>query len=103
MRELRRFRDEVLLTNAPGRAFVDAYYTLSPPIAAFIAEHDAARAITRWALTPVVIAVKHPAASGAGFALAAFGAIGWRTRRRIPVDMVNAPSFGVNFDASQKR
>ena len=84
VRELRRFRDEVLLTSAPGRAFVDAYYALSPPIAAFIADHDAARAITRWALTPVVIAVKHPAAAGAGAALVLFGAIGWRTHRKSP-------------------
>ena len=30
---LRRFRDEVLLTNGPGRAFVSAYYATSPPLA----------------------------------------------------------------------
>jgi predicted outer membrane repeat protein len=34
---LRRFRDRRLLTNAPGRAFVRAYYRYSPPVASFIA------------------------------------------------------------------
>ncbi|MHC4941605.1 MAG: WD40/YVTN/BNR-like repeat-containing protein [Planctomycetota bacterium] len=57
---LRRFRDEHLLTNAPGRAFVDFYYENSPPIADYIAKHPALRALTRWALTPIVYSVKHP-------------------------------------------
>ena len=33
---LRAFRDEYLMANSPGRAFVKAYYILSPPIAAMI-------------------------------------------------------------------
>jgi photosystem II stability/assembly factor-like uncharacterized protein len=57
---LRRFRDEHLLTNAPGRAFVDFYYANSPPVAAFIAKRPALRVLTRWALTPVIYFVKHP-------------------------------------------
>jgi len=54
LRHLRAFRDRYLLTNAAGRAFVSAYYQLSPPIAEFIREHDAARATVRTGLAPMV-------------------------------------------------
>ena len=37
---LRAFRDEYLMANSPGRAFVKAYYTLSPPIAAMIRDNE---------------------------------------------------------------
>ena len=37
---LRDFRDEYLITNSPGRAFVKAYYTLSPPIAALVRDNE---------------------------------------------------------------
>ena len=57
---LRRFRDQHLLTNAPGRAFVAFYYRNSPPIARFLKERPALRAAVRGALTPVVAAVEHP-------------------------------------------
>ena len=33
VRVLRRFRDEVLSTSVPGRAFVRGYYAVSPPVA----------------------------------------------------------------------
>ncbi len=58
---LRTFRDQHLLTNAPGRAFVNAYYRWSPPIATVIASHDSLRAVVRAGLTPVVLAVQYPA------------------------------------------
>jgi hypothetical protein len=51
---LRKFRDAYLLTNAPGRWFVDAYYRTSPPIAAFVREHEWARYAVRGALAPAV-------------------------------------------------
>jgi hypothetical protein len=51
---LRTFRDQYLLTNAPGMAFVHAYYRLSPPMADFIAQHDTLRAVTRGALLPLI-------------------------------------------------
>jgi hypothetical protein len=57
---LRSFRDQYLLTNAPGRAFVSFYYRYSPPIADIISRHDNLRTATRWVLTPVVYAVNYP-------------------------------------------
>jgi hypothetical protein len=60
---LREFRDRYLTTNAAGQAFVEWYYRVSPPAAAFIAEHEAVRTAARWGLTPAVYAVKHPAAA----------------------------------------
>jgi len=59
---LRHFRDNVLLQNAPGRAFVAFYYRYSPPVADFIYEHGFLRLLTRWALTPLILAVKYPLA-----------------------------------------
>ncbi len=47
---LRDFRDQVLLQNALGSRIVDAYYTLSPPVADFIANNNFVRAIVREAL-----------------------------------------------------
>jgi hypothetical protein len=51
---LRDFRDRYLVTNPPGRLFVTVYYKLSPPVARFIADHDALRAGIRLGLTPVL-------------------------------------------------
>ncbi|MGI5844725.1 MAG: S8 family peptidase [Candidatus Xenobium sp.] len=68
---LRQFRDEHLLTNAPGRAFTAFYYRNSPPIAAFIQDRPALRAAVRASLTPVVAAVEYPLpALGLALALA---------------------------------
>jgi len=66
---LRRFRDEYLLPNAIGRAFVDTYYRLSPPIAAVIARHNGLRLMARAALTPVVYAAAYPREAGLGVAV----------------------------------
>jgi hypothetical protein len=38
------------------------YYAWSPPLADLIARHPLLRALTRWALTPVVWAVERPRA-----------------------------------------
>jgi hypothetical protein len=51
---LRKFRDNFLLNNSIGKAFVQRYYTYSPPIADFIAKHANLRAITRLSLLPIV-------------------------------------------------
>ena len=52
---LRRFRDQRLMTNAPGRWAVGQYYRHSPPLADAIAARPWARAVTRVLLTPAVI------------------------------------------------
>jgi hypothetical protein len=51
---LREFRDEYLLTNPVGQAFVDFYYKISPPIAEFITEHPSLKPIVRAGLMPAV-------------------------------------------------
>ncbi|MDY0045463.1 MAG: CFI-box-CTERM domain-containing protein, partial [Syntrophales bacterium] len=57
---LRHFRDNVLLMNEPGRAFVSFYYAHSPAIAQKISEYEGLRLMTRIALTPVVYAMAYP-------------------------------------------
>ena len=51
---LRDFRDRFLISNSIGKAFVNFYYTCSPPLAEFIANHDSLRAMVRLSLLPVV-------------------------------------------------
>jgi M6 family metalloprotease-like protein len=57
---LRAFRDNVLLKNAAGRAFVSFYYRFSPPVAGFIGRHETVRTMARWGLTPIVYGVRYP-------------------------------------------
>jgi hypothetical protein len=52
---LRDFRDQVLLENALGSRFVEAYYRLSPPLATLIAKNDFLRAVVREALMDPVV------------------------------------------------
>ena len=86
---LRQFRDEWLQTNALGRGFVAFYYEHSPPIAAWIAEREWARALTRGVLTPLVLAIEHPAAA-AGFAFGGFGLLGILVGRRRRVEIAGS-------------
>ncbi len=51
---LRSFRDRTLMGNAAGRALVDLYYRVSPPIADFIRADDDRRSVTRAVLAPIV-------------------------------------------------
>lgn len=52
---LRDFRDQVLLENALGSRFVEAYYKVSPPVADFIAKNDFLRAVVREVLVDPVV------------------------------------------------
>jgi len=54
VRVLREFRDSFLLTNNVGRSFVELYYSCSPSVADFIANHDTPRLVVRWGLLPMV-------------------------------------------------
>jgi len=40
--------------DSPGYAVVHLYYTYSPPVAEFIANHDTLRPVVRWSLLPLV-------------------------------------------------
>jgi hypothetical protein len=51
---LREFRDEYLLSNPVGKALVDLYYEVSPPIAEFISEHPGLKPMVRAGLLPAV-------------------------------------------------
>jgi len=51
---LREFRDEYLLPNPVGKALVDFYYQVSPPVADFISEHPALKPVVRAGLLPAV-------------------------------------------------
>ncbi len=85
---LRHFRDEYLLSHAAGRMFVEWYYHASPPLAAFIAQHDSARMLTRLLLAPVVYMVQYPVMAWVVMiALMAGGIRHWRRRssRRVGV------------------
>ena len=55
---LRNWRDDFLETTYTGRAFIQAYYSLSPPVAANIRQSERKRKIIRTALGPVVKILK---------------------------------------------
>ncbi len=78
---LRRFRDQVLMRFAAGRAFVAAYYRYSPPMAERIASSEALRAAVRAALWPLVFTIEHPAAT-AGLVLLGLAGLNLHRRRR---------------------
>jgi hypothetical protein len=52
---LRSFRDRVLMTSGPGRWAVETYYRLSPPLAEYIADHEAVRTMVREGLLDPVV------------------------------------------------
>lgn len=52
---LRQFRDNYLLTNAPGEKFVALYYAYSPEIADFIRTSDFWKTAVKIALFPVIL------------------------------------------------
>lgn len=54
VRILRAFRDRVLMGSSTGRALVEGYYTISPPIAKVIAAHVFLRSLVRVLLLPLI-------------------------------------------------
>jgi hypothetical protein len=78
---LRDFRDLHLLTNPAGRIFVGLYYQYSPPVANFIGRHETLRTGVRWGLTPVVYAIKYPAAGLSFFLILLLAFFGVRRAR----------------------
>jgi len=56
---LRKFRDRILLASAPGRLFVDFYYRVSPPIAAFISHDEWLKRAARLSLKPLIFSIQH--------------------------------------------
>jgi hypothetical protein len=67
VRNLRDFRDRVLLRSTPGAAFVRAYYRWSPAAARWLAAQPTARAAVRVGLTPIAwvagAEARHPGAA----------------------------------------
>ena len=65
VRVLSDFRDRYLLTNSLGRSLVEAYYRLSPPLAAFVSEKPLIKSLVRIQLKPwvkianAVVSVRH--------------------------------------------
>jgi hypothetical protein len=58
--DLRKVRDQRLLTSAAGRLFVASYYAFSPPLADAIAADKHLRAAARAALQPIVDLMREP-------------------------------------------
>ena len=97
VRILCEFRDEYLMRNRAGRAFVGAYYRLSPPVAQLIARHKPVRKMVRIALIPLVtvarFALRWPLVStlalSIAFTVAGFSV--WRAAREVNLRQRNRP------------
>ncbi|PKN54884.1 MAG: hypothetical protein CVU56_24160 [Deltaproteobacteria bacterium HGW-Deltaproteobacteria-14] len=81
---LRRFRDDVLMQSAGGRAFVADYYRWGRFAAAWIADKPALRAVARVLLTPLLWLAKLMLWAGplAGLFLLGAGVMGLAALRR---------------------
>ncbi len=60
LKTLRDFRDKYLLTNGPGRMFVQVYYRISPSLAELVRQSEFARLAGRMILIPVIYAAIYP-------------------------------------------
>jgi hypothetical protein len=95
---LRNFRDEYLLTNSLGQAFVNLYYEISPPIAEFITEHPSLKPIVRAGLVPavavstvVVSTTQTEKLIALGLLVLVWAAVAiWLTRRRTGTDSLDS-------------
>ena len=85
---LRHFRDDFLMTNNWGIAFVNFYYNNSPSIANYIAGNGFLKATVRLLLTPIVIivyALYHSTESIAAL-LALFALLVYWRKRRLTIE-----------------
>ena len=89
---LRDFRDRYLLKTGAGKAFVDLYYKMSPPLASVIAQNSVLRLLTRAGLMPVIGAAYLMLKFGVGISLlmmiafvAALISLVWIARRKLPL------------------
>lgn len=57
---LRRFRDDVMLTNVLGERMVAFYYRHSPEFAEIIADSEILKSAVRILLTPIIAAIRSP-------------------------------------------
>jgi hypothetical protein len=57
---LRSFRDQILAPSAAGRAVIEWYYGVAPPIADYIAPRPVFRAMVRMLLVPILFALTYP-------------------------------------------
>lgn len=84
---LRHFRDQYLMTNTMGTAFVKFYYKNSPPIAAIITDSQSLKLMVRILLAPVIAIVYimyHPILMGTVLVtIIMFFAYCVRQRRRV--------------------
>ncbi len=60
VKELRSFRDSLLLPHRPGKVLVQLYYEYSPPLADYISDREDLRLLTRIILAPLVLLVVYP-------------------------------------------
>jgi hypothetical protein len=77
---LRNFRDTVLAGSSLGRALVETYYRVSPPIAKYIAGHETRKVISRIVLIPLIYSVKYPLLAVLLLTLGGFAVI-WKRLR----------------------
>jgi hypothetical protein len=77
---LRNFRDTVLAGSSLGRALVETYYRVSPPIAKYIAGHETLKVISRIVLIPLIYSVKYPLLAVLLLTLGGFAVI-WKRLR----------------------
>ena len=80
--KLRIFRDNHLLTNAPGKFLVHLYYKYSPPLADYIKDRESLRFLSRLFLAPLVIFVSYPLPSLILSFAAFMYVVFWRLKRK---------------------
>ena len=83
---LRDFRDECLLTNLLGQAFVNLYYRVSPPIAALITEHPSLKSTAVMSTVAVNTGPGEKMAILGLLVLVSVAVVVWATRRRGSTD-----------------